>query len=75
MKNNFEKSSTTIILNNLGEDIPSRYSVSMIWTFDYMENKHNTYREEDCTKTFCIPLRKGQQKLYVKKKVCYLLKH
>ena len=35
-----EKSSTT----KSGEDIPCDYSMSTIWTFDGLENKHDVYR-------------------------------
>ena len=38
--NNPEKSSTT----KIGEDIPSEYSISTIWAFDNIENKHTFYR-------------------------------
>ena len=38
-KNNFEKPFTT----KTDEHIPFRYSVSMAWEFDLMENKHDTY--------------------------------
>ena len=48
-QNNQEKFSTT----NIGEHIPCRYSMSIIWVFDNIENKHTLYRGEDCMKKFC----------------------
>ena len=42
--NNLEKSSTT----RLGKHIPCGYSMSAIWTFDNIENKHTLYRTNDC---------------------------
>ena len=45
-KNNPTKSSTT----KAGEHIPCWYSMSMIWTFDGTENKHDVYRGEDFMK-------------------------
>ena len=52
-KNNSENSSRI----NVGEHIPSGYSMSTIWTFDGIENKHDVNRGEDCMKWFCEPLR------------------
>ena len=48
--NNSKNSSTT----KIGEHIPCRYSMSPIWTFDKLYNKHTLYRGEDC---FCTSLR------------------
>ena len=42
--NNLEKPSTMKIT----EHIPCGYSMSTIWRFDYIENKHNLYRGKDC---------------------------
>ena len=39
-KNNPEKFSTT----KIGKRIPSGYSPSTFWAFDYLENKFNLYR-------------------------------
>ena len=47
--NNPEISSTT----KIGEHIPCGYSMSTIWTFDCIENKHTLYRGKDCAKKFC----------------------
>ena len=51
--NNPEKPLTT----KLGEHIPCRYSISAIWDFDNIENKHTLSRGEDCMKKFCTSLR------------------
>ena len=37
--------------------------MSMIWTFDSMENKNNVYRGEDCMKKFCESLREHTVKI------------
>ena len=39
-----EKSST----KKTGEHIPCGYSMSTIWAFDYIENKHTLYRGKGC---------------------------
>ena len=36
-----------------------RYSISAVWTFDDIENKHYVYRCEDCMKKICESL--GEQ--------------
>ena len=36
----------------IGEHI-RRYSMSTIWSFDNIENKHTLYGGEDCMKKFC----------------------
>ena len=36
----------------IGEQIPCRYSMSTIWAFDNIENKHNFYLWEDSIKSF-----------------------
>ena len=51
--NNPEDSSTT----KIGEHIPCGYSMSTIWTFDHIENKHSLYLGKDCMKKFCESLR------------------
>ena len=37
--------------------------MSTIWTFDGIENNHNVYRGEDCTKKFCKSLREHSVKI------------
>ena len=44
--NNLEKFSAT----KLGENTPCGYSMSTIWAFDNIENKHTLYHREDCKK-------------------------
>ena len=51
--NDPENSSTT----NIGEHIPCGYSISTIWAFDHIENKHTLHRGKDCMKKFCKSLR------------------
>ena len=50
--NNPEKFSTT----KISEHIPCRYSISIIWAFDYIENKHTLYGGKDYMKKFCESL-------------------
>ena len=58
-KTNLEKSSTTIV----GENIPCGYSISAIWTFDGLGNKHDVYRGQDYMKKFCKFLRGHEMKI------------
>ena len=51
--NNPENSSTT----EINEHIPCGYSMSTIWAFDHIENKHTLYHGKDCMKKFCESLR------------------
>ena len=51
--NNPENSSTT----KIAEHIPCGYSMSTIWAFDDIENKHTLYRGKDCMKKLCKSLR------------------
>ena len=44
-----ENFSTTI----LGEHNPCRYSLSIIWAFDHIGNKHTLYHRKDCMKKYC----------------------
>ena len=46
--NNPELSSTT----KIAKHIPCGYSMSTIWAFDEIENKHRLYRRKDCMKKF-----------------------
>ena len=67
--NNPENSSAT----KIGEHIPCGYSMSTIWAFDNIENKHTLYCGEDCMKKLCSYLR-GHDMLRlcekIPKKVC-----
>ena len=58
-KNNLGKSFTA----KVGEDIPCRYSMSLMYTFDGTENKHDFYRGENCMETFCESLRENATKI------------
>ena len=51
--NNPEKASAT----KLGEHFPCGYSMSTIWAFDYIENKHTLYCEKYCMENFCSSLK------------------
>ena len=42
------KQSRKIFSKKRGEHIPCRYSMSTIWTFDYIDNKHTLYRGKGC---------------------------
>ena len=57
--NNTENSSTT----KNGEHISCRHSVSTIWAFDCIENKHTLYRGQDCMKKFFRFLRQHVKNL------------
>ena len=46
--NNPENSSTT----KIGQHTPYGYSMSTIWAFDHIENKHTLYRGKGCMKNF-----------------------
>ena len=63
-KNNFEETSTT----KVDEHIPSGYSMSPIWTFDGIENKHDVYRCEDLMKKSCESLGEHSVKIVIFKK-------
>ena len=47
-----ENSSAT----EIGEHVPCGYSMSAIWAFDHIENKHTLNRGEDCMQIFCESL-------------------
>ena len=65
---NPENSSTT----KIGEHISYGYSMSAIWAFDNIGNKHTFYHGEDCMKKFCTSLREHAKKIidFEKKKMC-----
>ena len=66
-KNYSEKLSKT----KAGEHIPCKSSMSTIWTFDGIENKHDEYKGEDCKQKFCESLREYAMKIinFDKKKI------
>ena len=80
-ENNPEKFSTT----KMSEHIPCRYSISAIWVFDNIENKHTLYRGENCMEKFVttlinfekkkiLPLTKKELKLHQDATACYICK-
>ena len=58
-KNVTENSSATSVSQN----IPPGFSISTIFSFRGIENKHNVYRDEDCMKMFSEFLRKPAVKM------------
>ena len=48
-KNNPENPSTA----KVSKHIPSGFSMSTMFSFRSIENKHNVYRGKDCMKRFC----------------------
>ena len=52
-----KKSATT----KIGEQISCGYSVSTIWAFEKMKNRHTSYRAENCMRKFCNSLRQQLQ--------------
>ena len=51
--NNPESSLTT----KIGEHVPCGYSISTIWGFYHIEEKHTLYRGKDCMEKFCTSFR------------------
>ena len=70
--NNPENSSTT----KIREHITCGCSMSTIWAFENIENKHTLYREEDCLKNFCTSLRENTKNIiaFEKKNILRLTK-
>ena len=70
--NNPENSSTT----KISELIPCGYSMSTVWGFNNIENKHTLYRGEDCMKKFYEFLRERGKNMidFEKKKILPLTK-
>ena len=61
-ENNPEKPLST----KIGKRIPCVYSMSTIWGFDHIKNKHTSYRGKDCMKRFYESLREQANR-----KKCY----
>ena len=59
----------------VGEHIPCGYSMSTIWGFDHIKNKHTFYRGKGCMKRFCQSLREHSQRKsgFEKKKMLPLI--
>ena len=70
--NNPEKSPTT----KIGVVIPYGYSISKIWAFDHIENKHTLYHRKDCIQKFCVSLREHAKNIidFEKKNLLPLIK-
>ena len=70
--NNPENSSTT----KIGEHISCRYSISTIWAFNNIENKHILYCGGDYMKKLCSSLRQHAANIlnFEKKKMLLLTK-
>ena len=58
-------------LTKIGEHIPCRYTISTIWAFNHVEDKHTLYCGKDCMKTFCASLREHTKSIicFEKKKM------
>ena len=59
--NNLQNSSTTKIF--LSEHIPCGYSISTIWGFDHIKDKHTLYHGKDSMKKFCKSLWEHAQRI------------
>ena len=70
--NDSENSSTT----KIDKHIPCGSSVSTIWGFDHIEDKHTLYHGKDCMKKFCTSLREHAKNIidFEKKKMLPLTK-
>ena len=60
----------------IGEHILCGYLMPTIWAFDNIENRHTSYRGEDCMKKFCTFLREHATNVIIfeKKKMLPLTK-
>ena len=62
LKNKCAKIPENSLTTKIGEHIPCEYSMSTIWAFDHIENKHILYRGKDCMKKFWDSLCYRKQK-------------
>ena len=60
-ENNPDNLSTT----KVGDNIPSDFSMSIIWSFKSIERRHDVYREKDCWKKFSKSLRKHAMEIII----------
>ena len=69
----FMQNSSTI---KVDKHIPSGFSTSTISSFRSIENKHDLYKDKDCTKKFCEFLREYEMKIinFREKEVKLLIK-
>ena len=56
--NNPENYST----RKIGEHVSCGFSMSTIWGFDHIDDKHTLYSGKDCMKKFCTSLREHGKK-------------
>ena len=49
----------------IGENVSCEYSMSNIWGFDRIENKHALYRRKDCMKKVCDSLKEQAKNIYI----------
>ena len=70
---NHPENSATI---KIREHIPCGYSISTIWVFDHIDDKHNFYHEKDCMKKSGTCLREHVKNVvdYEKKEMLPLTK-
>ena len=70
------KKSRTFFNNKNCENILCGYSISTIWEFDHIQNKHTLYCGKDCINMFCEILRKHAKNIigFEKKKMLPLTK-
>ena len=70
--NNPEKAST----RKIGKNIPCGYSISTIWEFVHIEDKHTLYLQKDCMKKFCTSLKENAKNIidFEKTKMLPLIK-
>ena len=55
----------------MSDHIPSGFSMSAISSFRRIENKHDVYRSQDCTKKFCEVLRQNRRENSSSMKIIY----
>ena len=67
---NPEKTSTT----KIGKHIPRGYSMSTIWGFDPIEDKHTLYCRKDSMKKFCTSLKEHAKNIIDFEKKCTVSK-
>ena len=61
-------------MTKIGKHISCEYSMSAIWGFNHIEDKHNLYRGKDCMKKFCESFREHAKSItdFEKKKTLSL---
>ena len=71
-----QKNPENFSISKTGEHILCAYSMSTIWAFDHIENKHTLYNGKDCMETFREFLREHAKNIidFEKKKMFLLTK-